>query len=227
MSAKKNNILILCGPCGTGKTNVAMNIAINLKRKGKDVTFIDLDLINPYFKSSNYCKSLKDADIKIIPPSFSGSNLDIPVIPPDIYSIFNKPDKNFVIDVGGNDVGARVLGRFAKELEKNGYDMFFVINKHCASSNNLDELARMIFRIQRASRLNISGIINNSNLAKSTKASDIIDSIPFAEELSNKISLPVIMTTALTSFIPSLRSNIENLYPIDIHIGLWNNDDLY
>lgn len=226
MSAK-NNILIICGPCGTGKTNVAINIALNLKRKGKNVTFIDLDLINPYFKSSSYGKSFKEVGIDIIPPSFAGSNLDIPVIPPDIYSIFNNPDKDFIIDVGGNDTGARVLGRFAKELTKNGYDMFFVVNKYCASSNNIDDLSNMILRIQRVSRLNISGIINNSNLAKSTKDSDIIDSVPFVQELSNRVSLPITMTTALTSFIPSLRNKVNNLYPIDVYIDPWNNGDLY
>ena len=218
----KKNILILCGPCGTGKTNTAINIAINLKRKGKNVTFIDLDLINSYFSSSFFSKIFKDNDIELIAPSFSGSNLDIPVIPSDIYSIFNKPERNFIIDVGGDNSGAKVLGRFFKELNKNGYDMFLVINKYCVTSENLDLLSRKALDIQTASRLKLTGIINNSNLANYTKPSDVVKSISFAKQLSSQLCLPIVMNTALTPLVPHIRKEISSLYPVNIYVDPWN-----
>lgn len=218
----KKNILILCGPCGTGKTNTAINIAVRLKSKGEDVTFIDLDLINSYFSSSYFREIFKNNDIELIAPSFSGSNLDIPVIPSNIYSIFNKPERTFIIDVGGDNTGARVLGRFFKELDKNGYDMLFVINKYCATSENLDLLSRKAFDIQTVSRLKLTGIINNSNLAKYTKSSHIINSIPFTKQLSNQLCLPIAMNTALVSLIPDLHKKISSLYPVDIYVDPWN-----
>ena len=225
--AKTPNILIFSGPCGTGKTNVAINVALNLKHKGKNVTFVDLDLMNPYFKSSDYGKSFRERGIDMISPSFSGSNLDIPVLPNNIYSIFNKPDHNFIIDVGGDDSGARVLGRFHKELTKNGYHMLFVINKYCASSEDLDNIARIAFKIQLASRLKITGIVNNSNLAESTKPSHILDSVVFANDLSYRIDIPVVMTTVLSSLVPSVYKKVNGIYPINIYIDPWGNNDLF
>ena len=42
---------VFIGPFGSGKTETAINFALGERRKGKEVSLIDLDIVNPYFRS--------------------------------------------------------------------------------------------------------------------------------------------------------------------------------
>ena len=44
----KNRIHIFTGHFGSGKTEVALNFALQEKKKGEDVVIVDLDIVNPY-----------------------------------------------------------------------------------------------------------------------------------------------------------------------------------
>ena len=47
-------ILIIAGHYGVGKTNLALNVCVDAARAGKHTTCVDLDIVNPYFRSSDY-----------------------------------------------------------------------------------------------------------------------------------------------------------------------------
>ena len=50
MLTNDKRITILCGHYGTGKTNVAVNLALAMAKTSEKVTVADLDIVNPYFR---------------------------------------------------------------------------------------------------------------------------------------------------------------------------------
>ena len=122
-------ITLLCGHYGSGKTNVAVNMAYDQKAKYDRVAIADLDIVNPYFRTKDSADDFKAQGIELICSEYAGSNVDIPALPQQIYSICDQKDKQVIIDVGGDDRGAYALGRIAPGiLEENNYEMLFVIN---------------------------------------------------------------------------------------------------
>ena len=107
-------ITIVTGHYGSGKTNFAVNLAVDLSREGKQVVLVDLDIVNPYFRSADFKERLTAMGIEMICPIYANTNLDIPALGADIYSVFYQNDSRYVIfDVGGDDAGAAALGRYS------------------------------------------------------------------------------------------------------------------
>lgn len=187
-----NKITIITGHYGSGKTTLAINTALLLKEKGKQVTIIDLDVINPFFRTSEYKELLEQNDIKTILPTQAGTTTDMPALSPQISSMFTQSDMHYILDVGGDDVGATVLGQYASRLDEVGYDMFYVVNKYRYMTQTVTEAVCVLNEIEFTSRLKATGIINNSNLGIETTQELIENSVEFAKELSQKVNLPII-----------------------------------
>ena len=94
-------ITVICGHYGCGKTNLALNLALDAAAAGEKVTVADLDIVNPYFRSSEYGGLLEEHGIGLIAPVFAGTTLDTPTLPPELYSIFQPEAGRVFIDAGG------------------------------------------------------------------------------------------------------------------------------
>ena len=97
-------ITLFAGHYGSGKTNIALNYALNMKRDGKSVVIADLDIVNPYFRTKDSERELNEAGIKLISSSFASSNVDLPALPQEIYSIVDDKSDYAVMDIGGDEV---------------------------------------------------------------------------------------------------------------------------
>ncbi|MBO4413606.1 MAG: hypothetical protein J5830_02760, partial [Clostridia bacterium] len=109
-------ITLFCGHYGSGKTNIALNYAFYLKNAGYDVVVADLDIVNPYFRTKDSENELREAGIGVISQQFANSNVDLPALPSEIYSIVQNRSRHAVIDVGGDDRGAYALGRLVPDI---------------------------------------------------------------------------------------------------------------
>lgn len=220
----QKGIHIICGHYGSGKTNYALNLAVNACKMGEKVTIVDLDIVNPYFRTSDYTKLLEDEGIKVISPSSAGTTVDAPALTAEMYSIFDKKDEYIIIDVGGDDVGAAALGRFSKLIINFGnYEMLFVINKFRKLISSPEEAVELLREVEYASRLKATGVVNNSHLASLTTADDILSSIEYAQKTAQHAGLPLKATTAPVSLEKELFDRVPDLYPIEIFVKLpWN-----
>ena len=220
----QNGIHIICGHYGSGKTNFALNLAFNARKNGNNVTIVDLDIVNPYFRTADYSKLLKDEGIRVISPASAGTTVDAPALTAEMYSIFDKVDEYIIIDVGGDDVGATALGRFSKQIINSGkYEMLFVINKFRKLISTPEEAAELLREIESAGRVRATGIVNNSHLSDLTTADDILSSMEYAEKTAELTSLPLAATTAPIKLEGELRGRVPNLYPVNIIVRLpWN-----
>ncbi len=190
-------ITIFCGHYGSGKTNIAVNYAFYLKKCGKDVAIGDVDIVNPYFRTKDSEKELTDAGIGVISLPFANSNVDLPSLPSEVYSLVQNRARYAVLDVGGDDRGAYALGRYAPYiLEENDYDMLFVTNFYRPLTQTPDDAFAVLREIEEACKIPFTGIVNNSNLGTETTLADVLATDEKAAELAKICGLPLVMTTA-------------------------------
>lgn len=187
-------ITIICGHYGCGKTNLALNLAIEAAGEGP-VTLVDMDVVNPYFRSSDYRGILKERGVRLIAPVFAGTTLDTPTLPPEIQSIFAPGAGQVFIDAGGDDAGATALGGLSAGLIRAGYELIYVINRYRVLSQTPEECAGLLSEIEAASRLKATGIVNNSHLGTETTLEDVQKALPFAQRTAELLGLPLLYST--------------------------------
>jgi hypothetical protein len=176
---------------------------------------VDLDIVNPYFRSSDYIDKLKQKGIRMIASGSSGTTLDMPALPAEIASTFDNGDYA-VIDVGGDDAGATALGRFASKIMRLDYELLYVINKYRPLTAEAETAAKLLAEIEAAARLKAGGVINNSHLMQFTDEETITSALPYAEETAKALGLPLKFTTSPRELAKKLTN--LNIYPVDIHV---------
>ncbi len=186
------NIYIVTGHYGSGKTEFSVNFALSLKEKHENVILVDLDIVNPYFRSHDAKSLLENAGITVLAPHYAGTNVDIPVLPPEIMRIFEEKDAQIVLDVGGDDDGAIALGRYKQYFDKTDYEMYLVVNTRRPLTSTAEEIIEMKEQIEIASRLTVTGLISDTNLADETTAEIVLEGVAITEEVSKKTGLPVV-----------------------------------
>ena len=217
MLTNEKRITILCGHYGTGKTNVAVNLALAMAKTSDKVTVADLDIVNPYFRTLDSAAAFDEAGIRLICSRFANTNVDLPSLPPDLYAITDDKSHRVVIDAGGDDSGAMVLGRLAPAiLEEGSYDMYLVVNRYRPMTPDVPSTIEVMGEIEAASRLTFTGIVNNSNLGAETTAVDVLASVDYAAKLAKAAGLPLVATTVEQSIYSDLEGQIPDLFPLTL-----------
>ena len=214
MIENPKRITLFAGHYGSGKTNIAVNFALELKKMGKNVEIADLDIVNPYYRTKDSEEELNKAGIRVISSEFANSNVDFPAMPGEAYSIIDNKETFAVCDVGGDDRGAYALGRFRQGIMAEDYEMYLVINKFRPLTSDVDSLKEIKEEIEAAAGIPFTAIVNNSNLGRETTAEAVLGSLDYANEASEKLNLPVKLTTVHEPLYNELKDKIENLMPL-------------
>ena len=211
----QKRITLLCGHYGSGKSNLAVNMATELRKKFERVSLADLDIVNPYFRSVDSRKELEEQGIDLIASDYASSNLDVPALPAEIYNLCRDRESYVIIDLGGDDRGALALGRLRHSLRQEGnYDMLFVLNAYRPLTRTVEEVLAVIGEVESASGLPITGIINNSNLGEETTEETVLDAVPLAQRTAELTKLPLVLTAVEESLIPALTGKVDDLFPL-------------
>ena len=210
-------VLLLCGHYGSGKTNIAVNLAQEIKKEYPTVALADLDIVNPYFRSKDSAAELDEAGIRLICSNYANSNVDIPALPPDLYALTDDKQMRAVIDVGGDDRGALVLGRLAPAiLAEDDYEMLMVINCYRPLTRDAASTVEVMREIEYAGGIRFTALVNNSNLGVETTKEDVLASLRYAEQVAAMSGLPVVMTTVDERLQNELKDKIPNLFPLKL-----------
>ncbi len=204
-------IIAITGHYGSGKTNLAVNLAVDHARAGERVTVIDMDIVNPYFRTADFSGLFGGYGIKLIAPRFANTNLDIPSLCFDMSAAINGCDR-LIIDVGGDDSGAAALGQYSGVLNDYGCSLYYVVNRYRYLTRTPGEAVQLLRDIERVCRIKAKGIINCSNLGSDTSAVDVKVTADYALLCGETAGLPVVMTAAERSL------NVEGAYPVDVYV---------
>jgi RecA/RadA recombinase len=198
LNIQLTGVVVIVGNYGSGKTEVAINLAVYQKRRGTDVRIADLDLVNPYFRTREARTQLKQIGIEVVTPPEEYLQADLPILSPVIAGMIRKPGPLTLIDVGGDDAGATVLAAMADAFRGREYQMLQVVNPFRPYTDTVSGCLKIRTEIEAASKLNITGWVGNANLIDETRPADILEGYRFLRELSRESGLPLVFITVAT-----------------------------
>jgi hypothetical protein len=204
----RSRLLIIVGNFGSGKTEVAVNLALRLAGS-MPVRIVDLDIVNPYFRCREAREEMEASGIRVVYPQGEYHSADLPIILPEVKGVLSEKEGVTILDVGGDDLGARVLSSVAEFIPDDSYSMLLVVNARRPFTEDVEGCLRMKEEIERASRLRVTGLISNTHLMEETDAQTIRDGISLAREVSREAGIAL----ELATLGPDLVRELEDEEP--------------
>ncbi|MDR1775365.1 MAG: ParA family protein [Actinomycetes bacterium] len=235
------NCTVLIGHAGVGKTNLALNLALAAAGAQRPVLLVDLDIVNPYFRSSDFAQLIESHPagrfIELIAPTFAGTTLEAPSLPASIDRAFEPGETRVIIDVGGDDDGATVLGRYRDRLAVRMAQpvadaaVLYVVNCYRNLTPDPHAAAAYLHDIQDASGILATGLVNNSHLQDATDLDTIAAGLDFAQRTAQLTGLPLVATCVPRQLLAAVQADArfadvaQVLLPLDrLVTTVWERD---
>ena len=217
-----SRINIFTGHFGCGKTEISINYAIKMAKEGKKVALVDMDTINPYSCLRDITGILeKDYKIRVISTKKDLFNAELMVLSGEILSVFNDKSYEVVVDVGGDDVGAKVLGVYNKYFEDENYSMYYILNNSRLETLDCKTASEYFRYIELASKLKITHIISNTHMMKETEAKHIFKGDIQSFELSKFLNIPYKYTVCTKKFEEIIKDKVKGeILPIKLFMDM-------
>jgi len=204
MDISLEGIVIIVGDFGSGKTEVAINLAVYRRQAGCDVRIADLDLVNPYFRTREARRQLTARGIGVTIPPEKYLQADLPILIPEIGGLIRQPAQLTILDAGGGEAGATVLAALYDAFKYHEVSMLQVINPFRPYTGTLEGCRTVRQRIEAAAKAPVTGIIGNANLMEETTAEDIVRGHEFSRRLADESGLPLAFITADAQLLPQI-----------------------
>ena len=215
---EEKRIAVFLGGAGSGKTEIALNFALGLREETRRrIHFFDMDQTKPLFRARDAAGLLTAAGIEFH-SNTDASIEDVAAIAPGVLSALEDLESCVILDVGGNEQGARVIGQFFQRLNASDSVLFLPINPYRPWSGSAQELRDTVEAISRAARCSLVRIVSNPNFCGETVAEDVIDGNETLKRLLGE-GYGISFVCALERLCPELEGRIpERLIPIRIRI---------
>ncbi len=188
-------VYIFTGHFGSGKTETAVNFALKLKNSEygahKKIALIDMDIVNPFFRSCDSKDFLEKEGIRVEVPLYANSNVDVPALTPVMSALIEDESYDVIIDVGGDDIGAKAVGRYSDIIKLRNYKQFFVVNVRRPFTVNLEAATKIFDEIEYTSKIKATAIINSANMMEETTVEDCLAGYSLACQLSELKKIPI------------------------------------
>ena len=191
-------MIVLIGNYGSGKTELALNFAIQASARGDRTELLDLDMVNTYFRLTEPGRLTRMKEIRVVSPNFTNSSVETLSLPAEVQSAFAMDWDTVVFDVGGDAAGSTALGRYHQdfaELDPQDLQVLNVINIRRPLAGTVEKIIRLQEEMQIHSRLTITGMVNNTNLAQATTPNELRDGYELIRQVSEETGIPVLYTS--------------------------------
>ncbi len=214
-------LVILVGHFGSGKSEIALNLAFGMKERGRDVSVVDLDVVKPYFRVRLARAELQAKGIRLIVPDDERFFADLPIILPQVRGALARTDdtgSRVIVDAGGDDQGVRALGAMSDLVDPARAELLFVVNTRRPFAEDQAGLLAMLREIEAAAHLRVTGLIANTHLMEETTPEIVRSGVAAARELSATTGIPVRFCAVLRRLADSVRDEDCPLLPIERHV---------
>ncbi|HDZ24108.1 MAG TPA: cobalamin biosynthesis protein CbiA [Desulfobacteraceae bacterium] len=205
MDINLHGIVVIVGNYGSGKTEVSINLAVERKRAGLSVRIADLDLVNPYFRTREARLALAEAGVEVVLPPEEYLQADLPLLSPSIAAMIRNPGDLSILDVGGEDAGATVLASLADAFKGKRVDMLQVINPCRPATSTSAGCTSVREKIEKACRMQVTGLIGNSNLIDETGIEEIESGYGFVLSHATESGLPLKFITVPRRLLEKIK----------------------
>lgn len=213
-------VRLFIGHYGSGKSEVSINYVTRLREVADgEVALADIDVVNVYFRTREKKDLMRQLGITPIDSSIQTTTLDVPAVSAEVMRPLHDDKVNYVLDVGGDNVGGRVVGRFAEHFKSDNYDMFFVINANREKTQTANEVLGYIDAIEASSKLKVTGLVNNTHLLRETTVEDVLKGQEVAREVSKIKNIPIKYVCCIENLVDKLPKDLEgDVLPIKMYL---------
>ena len=183
-------ITLFVGEFGSGKTELAINYAIHLQRRGHSAAIVDIDLVKPYFRTRENRTVLEEEGVLVVAPDGRLAHADLPILPHNLMRVIADESRQVVMDVGGSE-SSIALAQIQPQLLAAGYEALLVVNTCRPFTKTVDAIITMTQRIEQVSQLSITGLVSNTNLAEETTLAQVESGLHIAEEAASRLGITV------------------------------------
>lgn len=213
-------IRIIIGHYGSGKTEFAVNYAMQLAAQGRKVALADLDVVNPYFRSREKAEMMEAEGIRVISGARGHhANLDVPMVSAEVLAPLQDESYDLVMDVGGDAIGARAIAKYHAYFQEGKYDMFCVVNRYRQETQDVEGVLHHIRTIEATVGAPVTGLINNTHLLRETELEDILFGQELVEKVSEASGIPVKYVSVLEKVAQLLPVHVKGeILPIRMYM---------
>jgi len=210
-------IVVIAGHYGSGKTELSVSLAMQLAkdqgRPWRQLSLVDLDVANPYFRSREKRDMLEKAGVTVHADTFGGMQAaELPALTASLRAPLENPDCQVIIDLGGNDAGARVLRQFQKYFEGDEHDLWTVVNFRRYETRDVLDARAHVEAIERELQMQVTGFANNTHLLRETTPEIILEGHEKAKALSFAMGKPLLFTCYPAGVIDA--GDLEGISPL-------------
>jgi hypothetical protein len=203
-------IVAVTGHYGSGKTEFSVNLALRQAAAGERVTLADLDIVNPYFRSREKRSLLEAAGVTVIGSSTgSDTGADLPALSPQVHGALRNEDIRTILDVGGDAVGARLLGRYKHFLSRDNLDLLIVVNTSRPETQDVEGVRDHVRAIQEATVLQATGLVNNSHMLEFTQAYHLERGQEVCRAVADELEIPIAYLAAREAVLDQLSDELR------------------
>lgn len=216
-SFRQKRINVFVGDGGSGKSETAINVVLDLIKDGGNVHFFDMDQTKPMLRSRDIKDMLEKSGVIF----HSGPEyLDMPVIPDAVIETIQSESNIIVMDVGANEKGTLCLGQFRKYFNHDETNFCFIYNYFRPFSQNEHNVKALVEGIKKLIGTDEMLIIDNPNLASETTLEDIKEGHERAKELLGSLGYAVNCLVIEKKYYEQAVKMFpaERLYPIQMYL---------
>jgi hypothetical protein len=192
---------VLVGHFGSGKTEVALGVALQAAERGEPATLVDLDLVKPYFRCRTLAPTMAERGVRIVSPDGEPIRMELPVVPPDLCDLLAHGGPRLIVDVGGDPVGALVLGAVVDSLPREKVELLLVLNFTRPKTDTVERAVAMGRAIEAAARLPLTGLVANTHLLGDTTPEMVREGLRLTERAGEILGLPVSLVAVEERFV--------------------------
>ena len=202
-------MVVLIGNYGSGKTEIAVNLAVRAAGEGLSTLVIDLDKVNDYFRMSDRVSLLKSENISLVSHTFAGQGVTPSSMSAAVGSAFAGSWDLVLFDVGGDSAGALSLGRYHEDFAafEGELQVYDIVNVFRPMSETPERIIRLMGEMEGFAREKVTGFVNNSNLLSFASADDIRRGYDVLRETSDLTGIPVAHTTGRKEYLEAFLSD--------------------
>jgi len=189
-------VVVITGAYGSGKTEIALNYALLARRSGRPVAVVDLDIVNPYFRSQDHRAALASLGIGVAAQEAQALGSELPALSRGIGRALEDPDVHVVVDVGGDPEGATALGSLGRHLGDEP-EVWMVLNASRPATATPEQMVAMARRIEARARLRATAAVSNTHLGPATEPEVVAAGHEVVSAAARILGVPVRFAAAL------------------------------
>ena len=216
---------MIAGHYGSGKTELAVSLALRLseERGGpfERLSVVDLDVANPYFRSRERQELLRSHGVSLYADTFgsTGTAAELPALTAALRAPLEDPSCRTLIDLGGNDAGARVLRQFSKYFAGEDHELWIVVNFRRYETRDIASAQAHVEAIEKELGIGPSCLVNNTHLLRETTKDILLEGHEKAVRLAEEIGRPLLFTCYPAALVrPEALENIGPLMPLGMYM---------